>query len=366
MDGSASGRLGAATAYINRIGTAVPPNDVHQAFIDFAESLLPDLRSRRLFARMADRAGIAHRYSHLRPNPPNAPSLDESGLYRRGAFPSTQARMRLYEQQATGLALQAIAAAAVDPAEITHLLVASCTGFTAPGLDQLIQSRLGLAPSVERTMIGFMGCYAAVPALRAARHIVRSEPQATVLVVNLELCTLHLQETADLETVLSFLLFGDGASACVVSAEPHGIALDSFRAATVAGTADLITWRIGDAGFDMHLSGKVPQAIAAALRAERARNDGDGILGGGRVQDIAHWAVHAGGRTVLDAVEQGFELPSTALSHSRAVLRGVGNVSSATLPFVLSRLLAGRETGPGMAMAFGPGLAAETFRFSLV
>jgi predicted naringenin-chalcone synthase len=165
--------------------------------------------------------------------------------------------------------------------------------------------------------------------------------------------------------MLSFLLFGDGAAAALVTAEPYGIALQSFRAATLPDTRDLITWRIGDQGFDMHLSGKVPPAIAAALRSERARNDGDGILQGGAVGDIAHWAVHAGGRTVLDAVEHGFELPPDALAHSRAVLRDVGNVSSATLPFVLARLLHAGAKGPGFAMAFGPGLAAETFRFRL-
>ena len=366
MDGSFSGRSPAVTAHINRIGTAVPPHDVHQAFIDFAESLLPDARARRLFARMADRSGIRHRYSHLRPNPPDAPSLDDTGFYRRGAFPGTAERMRAYELEATGLALQAVGRLALDPAEITHLIVASCTGFSAPGLDQLIADRLGLAPHIERTLIGFMGCYAAVPALRAARHIIRSEPDARVLVVNLELCTLHLQETADLETVLSFLLFGDAAAASLVTAEPHGIALQSFRAASLPGTRDLITWRIGDKGFDMHLSGQVPPTIAAALRTERARNDGGGLLEGVATASLAHWAVHAGGRTVLDAVEQGLELAGTALAHSRAVLREVGNVSSATLLFVLSRLLAGHAKGPGMAMAFGPGLAAETFRFSLV
>lgn len=366
MDGSFSGRPPAVMAYINRIGTAVPPHDVHQAFIEFAESLLPDARVRRLFARMADRAGIQHRFSHLRPNPPGARSLDDTGFYRRGAFPSTAERMCAYEAEATGLALQAIGQLALDPAEVTHLIVASCTGFSAPGLDQLIADRLGLLPHIERTLIGFMGCYAAVPALRAARHIIRSEPDARVLVVNLELCTLHLHETADLETVLSFLLFGDAAAAALVTAEPHGIALQSFRAANLPGTRGLITWRIGDSGFDMHLSGQVPQVIAAALRAERARNDGLGLLEGGAPDNIAHWAVHAGGRTVLDAVEQGFELPRTALAHSRSVLREVGNVSSATLPFVLARLLAGAAKGAGMAMAFGPGLAAETFRFSLV
>lgn len=366
MDGSLQVRSPSATAHINRIATAVPPHDVHDAFIAFARTLLPDARSRALFARMADRAGIEHRFSHLRPDRSGADSVDDGGFYRRGAFPGTAERMRAYEAQATRLALRAIDGLALDPAEITHIVVASCTGFSAPGLDQLIAEQLGLSGMVERTMVGFMGCYAAVPAFRAARHIVRSEPDARVLVVNLELCTLHLQETDDLETVLSFLLFGDGAAAALVTAEPRGVALHSFSATNLPGTGDLITWRIGDQGFDMYLSGKVPSRIAAALRAERARNDGRGILGGDQVSDVTHWAVHAGGRTVLEAVEQGFELPEHALSTSRAVLRDVGNVSSATLPFVLARLLQRGGKGSGLAMAFGPGLAAETFRFSLV
>ena len=361
MDGGFSAPSRGQTAFINRIGTAVPDHDVHQAFIDFAESLLPE-RTRRVFGRMAERAGIEHRYSCLTPSVGGSFALDDDGFYTRGAFPSTGARMRAYEAQATGLALRAIERLEIDPARITHLIVASCTGFTAPGLDQLIAERLGMAGTIERTMIGFMGCYAAVPALRAARHIVRSEPDARVLVLNLELCTLHLQETADLETVLSFMLFGDGAAACLVSAEPGGIALDRFQAQRLPGTQELITWRIGDQGFDMHLSGQVPQAIASALRAERARND-EGWLG-----DTAglHWAVHAGGRTVLDAVEQGAGLDPVALSHSRSVLRDIGNVSSATLPHVLSRLMESGAKGPGLAMAFGPGLSAETFRFRLV
>jgi predicted naringenin-chalcone synthase len=361
MDGGFSGRGVGQTAYINRIGTAVPDYDVHKAFLDFAESLLPE-RERRLFTRMAERAGIEHRFSCLCPSEGGSFALDDNGFYTRGTFPSTGARMRAYEAQATGLALRAIEMLEVDPGSVTHLIVASCTGFTAPGLDQLVAERLGMADTIERTMIGFMGCYAAVPALRAARHIVRSEPEARVVVLNLELCTLHLQETSDLETVLSFMLFGDGAAACLVTGDEEGIALDAFRAQRLPGTQELITWRVGDQGFDMHLSGKVPATIAAALRVERARND-DGWLG-----DTAglHWAVHAGGRTVLDAVEQGIGLGPAALSHSRDVLREIGNVSSATLPHVLSRLLDSGAKGPGMAMAFGPGLSAETFRFRLV
>jgi len=351
------------TAHINRIGTAVPPHDVHEAFVVFARTLLADDRSRYVFDRMAERAEISHRYSFLRPGEPGAVNVDADGFYRRGAFPGTGTRMARYETDAVELAVQATARLGVAEG-ITHLVVASCTGFTAPGLDQLIADRLGLGGSLERTLVGFMGCYAAVPALRTAHHIVRSDPAARVLVVNLELCTLHLQETPDLERVLSFLLFGDGATAALVTADAQGIALHDFHATTIPDTQDLITWRIGDQGFDMHLSGKVPARIATALRAEAERNDAGGLLRGQDLASVVHWAVHAGGRTVLDAVGAGLRLPSDALRYSRAVLHDVGNVSSATLMFVLARILAQDVAGPGVGMAFGPGLCAETFRFS--
>ena len=350
--------------HINRVATAVPAHDVHQAFIDFARDTLEDPRARRVFDRMADRSGVAHRFSTLVPGPAHGPALDTGDFYRRGAFPSTAARMAVYEREATGLAAEAVSR--LDPGPVTHIVVASCTGFTAPGLDQKLVDQLQLGPSLRRTLIGFMGCYAIVPALRLAAEAVQADPAARVLVVSLELCTLHLQETQDLETVLSFLIFGDGTAAALITAEPHGIALHGFYAATLPDTQELITWRIGDQGFDMHLSGKVPAAIAAALRQEADRNDGAGLLAGQDPAEIALWAVHAGGRTVLDAVEQGLRLPSHALDHSRAVLNEVGNVSSATLGFVLARMLAGTTTGPGLAMAFGPGLCAETFRFSRV
>ena len=348
------------TAHINRIGTAHPPHDVHEAFVDFGRTLL-DGKNQTLFDRMAERSGIAHRYSVFAPGLPGAADVDAAGFYRRGAFPTTGARMDKYAEHAVELAVQAVEA--LGPDGVTHLVVASCTGFTAPGLDQLIARRMGLSAALERSLIGFMGCYAAVPALRTAHHIVRSDPQARVLVVNTELCTLHMQETPDLETVLSFLLFGDGASAALVTAEAEGIALLDFRSVALPDTADLITWRIGDQGFDMHLSGRVPGRIGVALRAEADRNDDNGILRGTPVRDVPLWAVHAGGRTVLDAVGAGLRLPDGALAHSRGVLHDVGNLSSATLMFVLARMLGEPGEALGVGMAFGPGLCAETFRF---
>jgi predicted naringenin-chalcone synthase len=355
--------------HINRIGTAVPAHDIHAPFVAFARTLLPEERTRLVFDRMAERSGIAHRYSFLAPGCLEAGEVDAARFYQRGRFPATAARMALYEPNALQLALAAVTDldVAAERDRITHVIVASCTGFTAPGLDLQLTDRLGLRRDVERTLIGFMGCSAAVPALRAAYHAVRSQPEARVLVVNLELSTLHLQETSDLETVLSFLLFADGAAAALVTAEPAGIALGDFRAAIIPNSADHITWHIGDQGFDMHLSGKVPGRIAAALREDLARADPGGILRGEGTQAVDLWAVHAGGRTVLDAVEVGLRLDEAALAHSRGVLHDFGNMSSATVMFVLHRLLHARAGGGerGLAMAFGPGMVAETFRFRM-
>jgi predicted naringenin-chalcone synthase len=276
--------------------------------------------------------------------------------------------MARFESEALALAMQAITALDIeqDRGAITHLIVASCTGFTAPGLDFQIMQEAGLAPSVERTIVGFMGCFAAVNALKLARHVVRSEPQAKVLVVNLELSGLHLQEQWQLEKMLSFLLFGDGCGACLVSADPVGLALDRFHATVIPRTADLITWHIRDHGFEMHLSGQVPGRIRRWLM-----DNGAALLGNRTAADIAHWAVHAGGRSILDAVQFGLALPPDALNNSRDVLRDFGNMSSATLMFILHRILGGfrptsQQSGDGFAVAFGPGLAAESFRFQVL
>jgi predicted naringenin-chalcone synthase len=354
------------TAWLNRIGTAVPAHDIHAPFIAFARTLLADEKRRMVFDRMAERSGIAHRHSVLRAGNLAAGEVDDSGFYRRGGFPGTAARMERYATEAVGLAMQAIAD--LDPGEvgrITHLVVASCTGFVAPGLDCLLAERLGLRADLDRTLIGFMGCSAAIPALRTAAQAVLADPDARVLVVNLELCTLHLQEAAELETVLSFLLFGDGCAAALVSSEPVGIALGDFRSVLIPDSRELITWRIGDQGFLMHLSGQVPGRIAQALRQDRESADARGILRGEGVQAVDLWAVHAGGRTVLDAVEVGLGLAPDQLTASRGVLEAFGNMSSATVLFVLQRMMREGRGRRGLAMAFGPGMAAETFRFRL-
>jgi len=346
-------------AFINRIATANPPHDVHHTFLRFGQLMLGDNRRVALFDRMAERSGISHRYSFLEPDP-NGAVVDTEGFYRRGHFPDTAARMRKFEAWAPGLAVEAAEKLldGEDRSRITHVIVTSCTGLSAPGIDLALVEQCGLSPSVERTMVGFMGCYAAINALKLARHIVRSQPDARVLAVNLELCSLHLHETADMEEILSFLLFADGCAAALISAEPKGVAMESFHAALVPGTAELIRWHIRQQGFDMVLSGAVPGTIRTALAGAR-----DAITGG--ANDIDLWAVHPGGRTVLDAVEQAFGLAPNALGASRSVLNDYGNMSSSTVMFVLDRIMRGSQCGRGCAMSFGPGLVAETMMFHM-
>lgn len=348
------------TAYLNRIATAVPEHDVHHAFVVFAEQMLADPRLRTVFRRMVSRAEIARRYSFLNPekSPSRFSSNDAHSFYRLGSFPNTTRRMELFEQNAPVLMRKAVDQLALSEQEragISHVIVTCCTGLYAPGLDFEIVDHLGLAPGVERTMVGFMGCYAAINALKLARHIVRSDPKAGVLMVNLELCTLHFQETQDLEQVLSFLVFADGAAASLITAREQGFALDSFKAVTIPETRGLITWKIRGLGFDMLLSGRVPAELSRALH--------EGELRAGR-EDIDLWAVHPGGRSILDAVEKGLELPENALAASREVLSSFGNMSSATVMFVLQRMMQQARPGQrGCAMSFGPGLTAETMRF---
>jgi alpha-pyrone synthase len=351
------------TAYINRIATAVPPFDVHRPFIDFAATLLPEGTVRNLFRRMVRLSAIEHRYSFIQPvATEDGAWRDAEDLYVRGSFPDTARRMMLFERFAPRLAQCTLDRLRVTEAErrsVSHVIVTSCTGLYAPGLDFDIIHHLGLDASVERTMIGFMGCYAAMNALKAARHIVRSAPDARVLVLNLELCTLHLQETQDLEQVLSFLLFADGCAACLVSAEPRGLAIDSFLAVNVPNTGHLITWRIRELGFDMQLSGQVPGEIGNALRVV-----GTEVTRGRAPQSIDLWAVHPGGRSILDSVEKSLELGPDALSSSRNVLARFGNMSSATVMFVLEEIMQRAQAGQqGCAMSFGPGLTAETMLF---
>jgi predicted naringenin-chalcone synthase len=347
-------------AYLHAVGTAVPGHDVHDLFVRWARGQVRP-EQLRLFNRMADRAAISRRWSVI-PELADATPMDGAGFYAVESWPGTAARMALYAETAPELALAAVRRLEEQAplAGVTHLVVASCTGFVAPGIDQILARRLRLDPGVQRLLVGFMGCYAAVAALRAARQIALAEPGSRVLVVCVELCTLHMQATDDIESLLAQLQFGDGAAAALVSDEPGGLRIERPFATTLPESDELIRWTITDTGFVMHLSGAVPNRIGQALADPATRV---AVTGGEAPEAVDAWAVHAGGRSILDAVQNAFVLQPHALDQSRAVLADNGNMSSATLMFVLARLLAGPPVERGVALAFGPGLAAEGFTF---
>ena len=340
---------------INAIATAVPAVECDASYHAWALRQLEGRREATLLGRMMQRSGIASRYTVL---PDAATQQAEGSFYAAAEPPSTLDRMTVYAREAPELALEAIAQLG-DLGGITHMVVASCTGFTAPGLDQVIARRLGLAPTVERVVVGFMGCYAGVTAVRTAAHLVRSDPAARVLVVAVELCTLHLQPTDRLESLLAMGQFADGAAAAVVSAQGPGLALGEGLSLTLEDSHELITWTIGDTGFAMELSGEVPGRLAEALAQPEVA---DVVTAGRPVSAIEAWAVHPGGKSIVDAVERGLGLPPEKVAASRAVLHDYGNMSSATVLFVLDRLMEQRPA-TGIALAFGPGLAMEGLRF---
>lgn len=354
-------------AYLNEIGTAVPTNDVHAPYLEIAPYFLPSESERKSFAKMAKRSGISHRYSTLEPADPSrwTDRYDAEGFYRPGAFPSTGERMRRYAREAPALVDGAIAdlAARAGPGwadGLTHLVICTCTGFAAPGIDLHMVNAHGIPSTVERTLIGFMGCNAAINGYKTARHIVEANPKARVLVLNVELCGLHFQENAPLQTALMFMLFADGAAAALVTADPSGFALESFRSDMLPDSAGHITWDIGDNGFDMWLSGRVPRTIFKSLPGHFETLAADA---GGRAIDL--WAIHPGGRTIIDAVEAALDLAPDDVAYSRGVLNDFGNMSSATLPFVLQRMLSEPRAGrTGVAIGFGPGVSVESMVFS--
>jgi alpha-pyrone synthase len=348
-------------AYLNSIATAVPEFDIHKKFVNYASEILSNNRERSLFSRLAKISQIDHRYSVLKAGT-KINQLDDDNFYSHKNFPDTQSRMILYKKHAFNLAKKALDKLDLTNRKnpITHIIITSCTGFYAPGIDIEIIEHYKLKSSVERTIIGFMGCYAAINALKAAHHIVRSEKSANVLIVNIELCTLHLQNTSDLESILPFLIFADGCAASIVSADQSGIEIQSFQSEILENSKEFITWHIGNFGFDMVLSSKVPHVITTEL-AKHLHS----ITRGKKISDFTHFAIHPGGKSILDSVQKTIGIKEEFLKPSREILREFGNMSSATIMFVFKNIMEQKTAGTGLAAAFGPGIMAETMLFKI-
>lgn len=347
--------------YINKISTSIPDNEVHSIFMQNLEYLIEDEKLIRKMRKIEPYCSVNKRYSVL--SNPISKNSEDDGFYGFKRWPDTADRMSLYQKNALTLASLAISdlLELSERSEITHLVVTSCTGFYAPGLDLEIVRYLELNPKVERTVIGFMGCYAAMNGLKYANHIVRSTPQSKVLMVNLELCSLHLQHPNTLEDSIPYLLFADGCAASIISAQKIGIKMNNFYSTYISEGWNDMSWKIGRDGFLMNLSSRIPDILANNLNKaldEMKIN-----------KDSVELAVHPGGEKILQAVERvmNWELNSQELLVSREVLRSVGNLSSATIMFVLKSLLAKPFNADcGTALAFGPGLSMECMKYERV
>jgi predicted naringenin-chalcone synthase len=284
-----------------------------------------------------------------------------------GFGPDTAERMALYEREALPMALassqQALADADVRPADITHLVTVSCTGFAAPGFDIGLIKALGLPATVQRTHVGFMGCHGALNGLRVASAYADALPGAKILLCATEICSIHYYYPWNPKRIVGNALFGDGSAALVGAASTskdawHAVAHGSCL---FADSEHAMGWTIGNHGFEMTLSAKVPQLIAANLGPWlEAWLASHGLT----IGDVGSWAIHPGGPRVLTAVEETLGLIPGVAWASQEILAQHGNMSSPTVLFILDRLRAADAPRPCVALGFGPGLVVEGALFS--
>jgi len=358
--------------YITCVATAVPPYKIAQTALAKAmKSYLPlSAKEKRIIDLVYKASAIAFRYSVLE----GYTEIDSVHLLGETA-PSTAKRMEAYQHFAPVLGLQAsrqvLALRNLPAQDITHLITFSCTGFYAPGLDIDVVQGLGLPASTPRWHIGFMGCYAAFNALRLADTICQAEPNAKVLLVGVELCTLHLQHNTTEDAILSGALFADGATSFIVESAPAkhlpALQIEALHTALYPQGAKDMAWQIGDTGFDMRLSAYVPTLLQGEMKGMV-----EILLHKINAQDteIDYFAIHPGGRRILEAAEKALHISPTDNAFSYAILREYGNMSSVTVLFVLERLLASLTDEDAnkhvLSMAFGPGLTVEAGLFKVV
>lgn len=326
---------------------------------------LPPADARKL-RFLYSQSGIGHRYSVL---PDYGKPMNEWKFYPQTEnlepFPSLEQRMAAYNKQAPLLSVDAIRDCLSHkhlPQNITHLITVSCTGMSAPGLDLQVMELMDLKKTIFRTSVNFMGCYAAIHALKLADAFCYADKNAQVLIVCTELCTLHFQREATMDNMMSSLLFADGAAAALVThneAETEGLFIEDFYSEiNPKGKRDM-AWELSSTGFLMTLSGYVPELIEEDFTAivERALAKANNTAA-----DVSHWCIHPGGKKILEAIHKSLSFTNGELACSYEVLNEVGNLSSATILFVLKKMLQQKSTIKKLfGAAFGPGLTVETF-----
>jgi prepilin-type processing-associated H-X9-DG protein len=354
------------------IGTAVPERAIDQADAADAAGRLCGFndKQRRLLPTLYRHAGVRQRHTVVLTGDADGHpggqlfyrSVEEGGPHG----PTTSARMQKYAECATGLATiacrRAFANASIEARAVTHLITVSCSGFAAPGVDVQLIRDLGLPADVARTHVGFMGCHGALNALRVARAFVEADPEARVLVCAIELCSLHHQYGWNPEQIVANALFADGSAAVVCGHAGESPETDerprwlSSGSTVVPETEDLMSWNIGDHGFQMTLSARVPDVIQSSLGTWL-----EGWLAGLGMEraQVAHWGIHPGGPRILQACVDALQLDPMAIETSKRVLSEFGNMSSPTILFIVERLIRQRTPGPWVLLAFGPGLTIE-------
>ncbi len=355
-------------AAIVSIGIANPP--YKRAQRDVAELIADGFHlnavQKKILKRIYKSSGIEQRYSVLAdycklPGEfdffPNDPSAN---------FPTTAQRMAVYKANALDLALAAIDDCLKNEIQdITHVITVSCTGMYAPGIDIEIVQRLNLSSSTQRTSINFMGCYGAFNGMKVADAICSADPDATVLLVCVELCSIHIQKDFTLENIISNAIFADGAAAVLIKGQPAStrqhLRFKSFHCDIMPQTSQEMAWHIGDSGFDMVLTSYVPQAIKSGIAAftdKLFRQSNQSAT------DIDYFAIHPGGMKILKSCEESLGITPHDNRFSYDILRQYGNMSSATVLFVLKRIWddlidIGRNQTI-FSCAFGPGLTLES------
>ena len=361
-------------ALISSIGTAVPKYNTNQ--VDIAEFMVDRLSMDDEAARelkiLYRASGIKTRYSVL-------PDFQQNGgmpFFNDGPDrdePTVASRMTLFKKEALALGISAVKSALdqtnLAPPDFTHLIAVSCTGMYAPGLDIELIEELGFNTNIERTAINFMGCYAAFNALKAANYIVNAEPEAKVMIVCVELCTIHYQDKTDADSLLANALFSDGAAAAIITSGGHGPTelelLQHYADLSLVGKNEM-SWNIGDTGFDMKLSGNVPEVIQQGIKQLTSSLLSELPVS---LTDIDFYAIHPGGKRIIEVIEKELNILPESNRPAREVLKSYGNMSSPTILFVIKHILNSLSRSDNdkkiLCFAFGPGLTMESMLLNI-
>lgn len=359
-------------SYIVAIETAVPEfKHSQEALIEFYQRTTDDETERRKMKAVGMKAAINNRYSVISDF---SKSPEDFTFFPKNKDlepePDIDYRMAFYKKHACSLSIKAIKKIAnfeAVKASITHIITVSCTGFSAPGLDIEIVRALDLNPFIQRSSVNFMGCNAAILALKNADAICRSAPSANVLVVCTELCTIHVQKNSTDDYLLASSLFADGSAAVLISAAPlpnaRSLKISSFHSMLLFDGYDEMAWRISHRGFIINLTSYVSPLINGAIRKMLEAIAIDPV-------DIKYWAIHPGGKKILEDFAKALAIPESALQQSHEILREYGNMSSASVLFVLKKIIEeNEEMSAGdkiFTAAFGPGLSVETMQLMYV